>query len=118
VISADDAFHLVYRPSEDVPRWLRRLSTAPDTGKPLTMDSRPRCFTPGQRRFVDYRDRTCATPWCGAPIREINPITPAARGGPTTLANANGRRAPCNKPKHAPRWHEHPHHPGPGRTPA
>jgi hypothetical protein len=95
---------LVYGPSAQVPRWLRRLYTAPDTGELVALESRRRCFTAGQRRYVQLRDRTCRTPWCDAPIRHIDHLLPHADGGPTDVRNAAGSCAACNYNKDAPGW--------------
>src|SRR4029079_18487231 len=94
------------------------------TGELAAMDSRRRCFTPTQRRYIALRDQTCRTPWCDAPIRHTAHITPppaaapcgdaptaasdhtppAATGVPTTVANGQGYCAACNHAKQAPRW--------------
>ena len=87
------------------PVWLRRLFTAPGTGELIGMESRRRCFTPAQRKFIALRDQTCRTPWCEAPIRHTDHITPAETGGPTAVENGQGYCAACNHAKQAPGWH-------------
>jgi hypothetical protein len=77
------------------------------------MDSRRRCFTPTQRRFIQIRDQTCRTPWCDAPIRHTDHITPANHHGPTQVNNGQGYCQACNHTKQAPGWHTHVA-PGPG----
>ena len=84
--------------------FLRRLFTNPDTGQLVAMDSRARQFPDGARRFLITRDQICRTPWCDAPIRHIDHITPAARGGPTTIGNGQGLCANCNYTKQSPNW--------------
>ncbi len=83
--------------------WLRRLFVRPDTGELVAMDSRRRLFTDGLRRFVLTRDAaTCRTPWCNAPARHIDHVTPHADGGPTSAANGQGLCVACNLTKEHP----------------
>jgi hypothetical protein len=84
--------------------WLRRLYTHPDTGALVGMDSRRRCFDGRLREFLILRDRVCRTPWCDAPIRHLDHVTPADEGGPTSAANGQGYCAACNHAKQAPGW--------------
>jgi hypothetical protein len=84
--------------------WLRRLYTHPDTGALVGMDSRRRCFDGRLREFLILRDRVCRTPWCDAPIRHLDHVTPAEHGGPTSAANGQGYCAACNHAKQAPGW--------------
>lgn len=89
----------------ETPSWIRRLYRDPGTGELITMESRRRCFTPAQRKFITLRDRgICRTPWCGAPIRHVDHVVAAERGGPTRLANAQGLCAACNHAKQAVGW--------------
>jgi hypothetical protein len=90
------------------PRWLRRLFAGPGGGELVAMESRRRCFTPGQRQFVQLRDRTCRTPWCGAPIRQIDHVVAVDDGGATSVANAAGLCESCNYAKQAPGWSARP----------
>jgi hypothetical protein len=87
------------------PRWLRRLYTHPGSGALIAMESRRRCFTAAQRRFIRLRDRTCRTPWCDAPIRHIDHVQPHHQGGTTSIDNAQGYCMACNHAKQAPGWH-------------
>ena len=76
---------------------LRRLYTAPGTDQLAAMESHARLFPDHvKKKFIRYRDRTCRTPWCGAPIRHIDHRHPANRGGPTHASNAQGLCAACN----------------------
>ncbi|WP_159096467.1 HNH endonuclease [Miniimonas sp. S16] len=75
--------------------WLRRLFRDPSTGELAAMDSRSRCAPPNLARFIRYRDTTCRTPWCDAPIRHIDHITPANVDGPTTATNLQGLCEAC-----------------------
>ena len=85
--------------------WLRRLYTTPDGAHLVAMESHRREFPGLLRRLIEYRDRICATPYCGAPIRHIDHIDPARAGGPTGYANGRGTCAGCNHAKEAPGWH-------------
>jgi hypothetical protein len=100
-IPADTARQLITQPDQ---AWLRRLYRRPDTGELITMETRRRCFTAGQRQFIRLRDQTCRTPYCDAPIRHTDHITPAETGGPTSIDNGQGLCAACNHAKQAPGW--------------
>ncbi len=91
--------------------WLRRLYTAPHTGRLVAMESHRRVFDGRLASFLVVRDRVCRTPWCDAPIRHSDHVTPAAAGGPTTAANGQGLCEACNHAKTAPGWHAHAHQP-------
>ncbi|RKT79285.1 5-methylcytosine-specific restriction endonuclease McrA [Terracoccus luteus] len=83
--------------------WIRRLFVRPGTGELVAMDSRRRLFSDGLRRFVLTRDAaTCRTPWCDAPARHVDHVTPHADGGPTTAANGQGLCVACNLTKEHP----------------
>ena len=103
-VPADTARSLVYGADEATPMWLRRLYTRPQSGQLVAMESRRRCFTPAQRHFIRMRDQHCRTPYCDAPIRHIDHVTPAQAGGPTAVANGQGYCAACNFAKQAPGW--------------
>jgi hypothetical protein len=104
-IPAELARRLVYDAEASARRWLRRLYLHPDTGELIAMDSRRRCFTPAQRRFIRFRDQVCRTPWCEAPIRHVDHVVPHEDGGPTSVDNGQGYCAACNFVKQAPGWH-------------
>lgn len=84
--------------------WVRRLYTSPTTGELVAMDSRRRLFTGMLRQFLVLRDEVCRTPWCDAPIRQVDHTERAADGGPTTRVNGGGRCVACNLAKEAPGW--------------
>ncbi|XAS63482.1 HNH endonuclease [Pseudarthrobacter sp. So.54] len=94
--------------------WLRRLYTAPGTGTLTALDSRARLFPPGLRRFLTLRDDTCRTPYCDAPIRHFDHITPWHSGGTTIDTNGAGLCEACNHTKETPGWSAQPR---PGPTP-
>ena len=83
---------------------LRRLYAAPDTGALVAMESRSRRFPKGLARFIATRDQTCRTPYCDAPIRHIDHVTPHHRNGPTSAANGQGQCERCNYVKESPGW--------------
>lgn len=89
----------------DTATWLRRLWTTPDGKDLVAMDSTRRLFAGGLRRFIHARDAgTCRVPWCGAPIRDIDHITPHASGGATSAAGGWGTCQAHNLVKETPGW--------------
>jgi hypothetical protein len=88
----------------DAEVFLRRLYTAPDTGRLVAMDSRRRTFPALLRRTVILRDELCRTPYCDARIKHLDHATPYAEGGATSWANASGLCARCNYAKENPGW--------------
>jgi hypothetical protein len=84
--------------------WLRRLYTAPTHGELVGMDSKARLFPAGLRRFIQVRDDTCRAPYCDAPIRHLDHITPWHHDGPTTSTNGQGLCETCNHTKETPGW--------------
>ncbi len=90
---------------DDASVWLRRLYCRPDTGELVTMESRQRTFSPAMRRLLFARDAdTCRTPWCNAPARHADHITPAAADGPTAIANGQALSEDCNYIRSASGW--------------
>ncbi|WP_396891046.1 HNH endonuclease [Mycobacterium sp. Z3061] len=83
---------------------LRRLYASPTTGALVAMESRARTFPRGLAEFINLRDQTCRTPYCDAPIRHRDHITPAQHGGPTTATNGEGLCERCNYVKESPGW--------------
>jgi hypothetical protein len=98
-----------------LPVWLRRLYTAPETGRLVAMDSRARLFPPGLRRLIATRDATCRTPYCDAPIRHADHIVPWRITGTTDAEGGQGLCENCNYVKEAPGWSARPL-PGPGHA--
>ncbi|HEY9493887.1 MAG TPA: DUF222 domain-containing protein [Intrasporangium sp.] len=96
--------------------YLRRLYTHPRSGTLVAMDSKRRLFPAGLRRFLIARDGTCRTPWCDAPIRHADHVTPHAAGGPTSAANGQGLCQRCNHVKDLPGWYSNVLHAGPTAT--
>jgi hypothetical protein len=83
---------------------LRRLYASPHTGALVAMESRSRTFPRGLAQFISLRDQTCRTPYCDAPIRHRDHITPVASGGTTTATNGQGLCERCNYVKESPGW--------------
>ena len=83
--------------------WVRRLWAAPSGGL-IAMESRRRLFPRGLATFVTIRDDLCRTPFCEAPIRHLDHITPHSDGGTTSAANGQGLCERCNHAKQAPGW--------------
>ncbi|PZU46107.1 MAG: hypothetical protein DI571_05755, partial [Arsenicicoccus sp.] len=73
-------------------------------------DPRRRLFTGQLRAALIARDRTCRTPWCGAPIRTIDHRHRHADGGPTTPDNGQGLCTRCNLDRERPRHLNPPPH--------
>jgi hypothetical protein len=86
----------------DAPVWLRRLFRR--HGRLIAMESNRRCFTPAQAQFIRLRDQVCQTPWCEAPIRHIDHMTPAEAGGKTHVDNGQGLCEACNYAKQTLGW--------------
>ena len=83
---------------------LRRLYRHPATGALVAMESRSRCFPRGLAGFIGFRDQTCRTPYCDAPIRHCDHAQPHRRGGPTSVGNGLGKCERCNYAKESPGW--------------
>ncbi|MCD1287046.1 MULTISPECIES: DUF222 domain-containing protein [unclassified Brevibacterium] len=84
--------------------YLRRVFTAPESGKLVSMDQRRRNFRGLLRRMLIFRDDVCRTPWCDAPIKHADHVRPAAEGGQTEWSNASGLCASCNFAKEHAGW--------------
>ena len=53
-----------------------------DNGTLVITESARRLFPAGLKALIRTRDEVCRTPWCGAPIRHIDHITPFHAGDP------------------------------------
>jgi hypothetical protein len=67
--------------------WIRRPFTSPDGRDLVAMESRRRLFDGSLRKLLIVRDQTCRTPWCDAPIRQVDHAQPARDDGPTDVEN-------------------------------
>lgn len=103
-IPAGLARRLIRTAGPGVKAWIRRLYTDPDTGHLINGDSHRRTFGHAARQLLLARDQSCRTPWCDAPIRHADHITPHANGGPSHVGNGQGLCENCNYLKEAPGW--------------
>ncbi|WP_066911630.1 HNH endonuclease [Millisia brevis] len=101
-IPADLARELVLAADGEGLLTLRRVYANP-TGI-VAMESRSRCFPPGVARLIRTRDHTCRMPYCDAPVRHIDHITPVADGGATTATHGQGLCEGCNHAKQVVGW--------------
>ncbi|GAB3777620.1 HNH endonuclease [Nocardioides pacificus] len=84
---------------------IRRLFANPADNALVAMDSAAELFSGRLRRMVFARDgETCRTPYCDAPVRHADHITPRHQGGATTLEQGQGLCAACNYAKESPGW--------------
>ena len=95
--------------------WLRRLYARPATGELIAMDSRARRYPRPLAAFLRLRDRRCRTPWCDAPIRQLDHAEEHDAGGETSEVNGQGLCESCNHAKQARGWRARPR-PGPRHT--
>lgn len=108
-IPADLARSLVLRSIDSgMQAWVRRLYRHPETRELIAMDSQRRCFPRALASFLRHRDQWCRHPWCGAPIRHSDHVTPAAADGPTSADGGQGLCEACNYAKQASGWHYEP----------
>ncbi|GAA1487013.1 DUF222 domain-containing protein [Brachybacterium fresconis] len=80
---------------------LRNLYIDPEDGQLVAVQSRSRAFPPALSRFLRWSHLTCRAPYCDAPIRQIDHITPHARGGATSRDNGNSLCAGDNQKEEA-----------------
>lgn len=85
-------------------RWFRRLFTDA-AGNLDNLDVRRRCFTGHLAHWIRARDHdVCRGPGCDCRARQIDHVTPFARGGPTTQANGQAVCQLTNQVKELPGW--------------
>ncbi|GAA4384289.1 HNH endonuclease signature motif containing protein [Tsukamurella soli] len=106
VLPGEIARRLVAEATADELAWVRRLYVTPATGAVVGMDAKSRTFPAGLARLIRARDRYCRTPYCDAPIADIDHVQPWAEGGPTTAENGQGLCKACNLAKQAHGWHD------------
>lgn len=116
VIAAALARDLVAAAADQGLAWLRRLYSSPRSGDLVALDSRARHFPVGLGRFITARDGgRCRTPWCDAPIRQLDHAVRSIDGGATSGPNGQGLCEACNLAKEAAGWRARPR-PGPRHT--
>ncbi|MCA1783213.1 MAG: DUF222 domain-containing protein [Intrasporangiaceae bacterium] len=108
-IPADFVRELLTDP--EVEAFYRRLFTSPDGRDLVAADSRSRCFPKGLRSMITLRDQRCRTPFCDAPIAEIDHIRPHREGGPASYRNGMGLCRRCNLTKESPGFRASVHDP-------
>ena len=85
-------------------RWIRRLYADAKVGDLTEVDGRRRLFRGQVRRFILLRDQRCRTPWCDAPIHDIDHAHRFADGGSTDADNGVGHCQRFNLVKEMPGW--------------
>jgi hypothetical protein len=107
-VSARTARDLLRRHTEtDDPAgqsWLRRVFTHPTTGELVALQATTDAFPAALRQLLVFRDQTCRTPWCDAPVRHADHARRRADGGETSAGNGQGLCEQCNYVKEAPGW--------------
>ncbi len=103
-IPAGLARRLAATAGEKLRAWIRRLYSPLGDGRLVAMESTRRHFPDGLAAFIATRDEVCRTPWCDAPIRHTDHITPFYAGGATTAGNGQGLCEQCNYLKEHPGW--------------
>ncbi len=85
--------------------FVRRVFASPTDHGLVAMESRSTAFPSSLRRLLFLRDgETCRTPWCDAPVRHADHVTPRHRGGGTDLDQGQGLCEACNYAKEQPDW--------------
>jgi len=93
--------------TSEIGAWIRQLYVD-HTGRLLGMTGKQRFFAAGLADFIGQRDLgVCRTPFCDAPIRHRDHITPVGDGGATTADNGQGLCEACNHAKQSPGWSQH-----------
>ncbi len=87
---------------------IQRLFAMPKTGTLIATESASSFFRSALAGLIDLRDRRCRSPYCNAPIRHRDHVRFRARGGATSLDNAQGLCEACNYAKESPGWHHEP----------
>jgi hypothetical protein len=92
------------RPDPDPRVRLRRFYADPISGVITSSERTRRLFDAHVRRLVMARDQWCRTPFCGAPIRHVDHALGFARGGATSVDNAQGLCERCNHAEESTGW--------------
>ncbi len=103
-VPAPVARHLAAHAIDTDTAWLRSIYVNPH-GRLVATTSTSRFHPQGLASLLRAREQgICASPWCDAPIRHLDHVTPHTDGGPTSLDNGQGLCARCNHAKQAPGW--------------
>jgi hypothetical protein len=81
---------------------LRRLYRHPDSGALVAMESRSRLFPKGLAQFIAFRDDTCRTPYCDAPIRHSDTPPHIRAAAPPLQPMESARVRPVTTPRKRP----------------
>jgi len=105
-VPAQVARETVARATEELQAWVRRLYTDP-AGRLIALSTTQRLATEGLADYLKVRDQgLCRTPWCDAPARHVDHVTPWAEGGTTDAENLQGLCEACNHAKQAAGWRQ------------
>lgn len=103
-VPAQVARNLVANALDAGAAWLRTLYTDP-AGRLVAATSTRRFFADGLAAMLRVRDQgLCRTPYCDAPVRQLDHVDAHAAGGATDLDNGQGLCEACNLAKEAPGW--------------
>jgi hypothetical protein len=83
---------------------LRKLYARPSTGALVALQSQARAFPKALAAFIKLRDQRCRTPYCDAPVRHSDHITPWSKKGTTSADNGQGLCEHCNYLKEFAAW--------------
>ncbi|MEJ7833730.1 MAG: DUF222 domain-containing protein [Nocardioides sp.] len=83
---------------------IRRLFRLAETDALIAMDSTAQRFDGLLADFIEIRDQLCRIPWCNAPIRHLDHVTPRRQGGLTSGPNGQGLCESCNYVKESAGW--------------
>lgn len=104
VVPAQVARELVARGLDIDAAWLRQVYADP-SGRLVAATSTRRFFADGLAALLRVRDQgICRTPYCDAPVRHLDHVTPHAEAGPTSLTNGQGLCEACNQAKNTAGW--------------
>jgi hypothetical protein len=102
-ITHDAVRRLMADPEAEV--FLRRVFANPTDGGLVGMESRSAAFPSSLRRLLFLRDgETCRTPYCDAPVRHADHVTPRRQNGATGVDQGQGVCEACNYAKEEPGW--------------
>jgi hypothetical protein len=83
---------------------IRRLFRFDETDRLIAMESTSRTMRGLAALLIRLRDQICRTPWCNAPIRHTDHVTPVRAGGETSEDNSQGLCMACNQIKESAGW--------------
>jgi hypothetical protein len=103
-VPAQVARNLVALGLDDGAVWLRRIYSNPE-GELVALSSRRRFFAGGLADALRVTSQgICSTPYCGAPAKHLDHITPHSKGGATDISNGQPLCIYCNEVKELPGW--------------